>query len=107
MRDACTVGGPRSSEGFDAGYDGWHDGGADRRHNRSAIQSDGHRPALHVIDRVDFDALLGALAGRGYSLGRSKRRDGAIVYDEIAVATDLPVGLTASRTVSLPAGGAG
>jgi ferredoxin len=94
MRDACTVGGPRSSEGFDAGYDGWHDGGADRRHNRSAINLMATAPALHVIDRVDFDALLGALAGRGYSLVGPSVRDGAIVYDEIAVATDLPVGLT-------------
>jgi len=50
--------------------------------------------ASHVIDRGDFDALLGALAGRGYALIAPTVRDGAIVYDQIAATADLPVGLT-------------
>jgi sulfhydrogenase subunit beta (sulfur reductase) len=47
-----------------------------------------------VIERADFDALLGALAARGYTIVGPTVRDKAIVYDEIATATDLPVGWT-------------
>ena len=47
-----------------------------------------------VIERGDFDALLGALAGRGYTVVGPTVRDRAIVYDEISSATDLPIGWT-------------
>jgi sulfhydrogenase subunit beta (sulfur reductase) len=49
---------------------------------------------LHVIERGDFDALLGALAARGYKIVGPTVRDRTIVYDEIAAASDLPVGWT-------------
>jgi ferredoxin len=39
-------------------------------------------------------ALLGALASRGYRLVGPTRRDGAIVYDHLASADDLPAGWT-------------
>ncbi len=48
----------------------------------------------HVLERADFDALLGALARRGYTVVGPTVRDGAIVYDEIAASADLPVGWT-------------
>jgi sulfhydrogenase subunit beta (sulfur reductase) len=48
----------------------------------------------HVIERGDFDALLGALARRGYTIVGPTVRDQAIVYDRIAAATDLPIGWT-------------
>ncbi len=48
----------------------------------------------HVIEREHFDALLGALARRGYTIVGPTVRDRAIVYDEIAAADDLPVGWT-------------
>jgi len=48
----------------------------------------------HVIERTDFDALLGALSRRGYTIVGPTVRDRAIVYDEIICAADLPVGWT-------------
>jgi hypothetical protein len=48
----------------------------------------------HVIERSDFDALLGALARRGYTIVGPTVRDHAIVYDEIESSADLPVGWT-------------
>jgi sulfhydrogenase subunit beta (sulfur reductase) len=48
----------------------------------------------HVVERRDFDALLQALARRGYTVVGPTVRDQAIVYDEIAASTDLPVGWT-------------
>lgn len=51
-------------------------------------------PVAHVIDRHDFDDLLMAIARRGYSLIAPTVRDGAIVYDEIDSAGDLPIGWT-------------
>ena len=50
--------------------------------------------AAHVIERGDFDALLEALAGRGYTVLGPTVRDQTIVYDEIERASDLPVGWT-------------
>jgi ferredoxin len=50
--------------------------------------------ALDVIERGDFDQLLGALARRGYTVIGPTIRDRAIVYDEIAAAADLPIGWT-------------
>jgi ferredoxin len=47
---------------------------------------------VHVIERSDFDALLDALARRGYKIVGPTVRDQAIVYDEIASSADLPVG---------------
>jgi ferredoxin len=47
-----------------------------------------------VIERADFDALLGALARRGYTVVGPTVRDRAIVYDEIASSADLPIGWT-------------
>ena len=48
----------------------------------------------HVIERIDFDALLAALIGRGYTVVGPTVRSEAIVYDEITRAEDLPVGWT-------------
>jgi sulfhydrogenase subunit beta (sulfur reductase) len=48
----------------------------------------------HVIERSDFDALLGAIARRGYTTVGPTVRDGAIVYGEISCAAELPVGWT-------------
>jgi len=50
--------------------------------------------AAHVVERIDFDALLDALARRGYTIVGPTVRDQAIVYDEIASSMDLPVGWT-------------
>src|ERR1035438_4054556 len=49
---------------------------------------------VHVIERGDFDALLSALAGRGYTIVGPTIRDRAIVYDSITSAVDLPIGWT-------------
>ena len=48
--------------------------------------------ALRVIERDSFDALLAALASRGYTIIGPTMRDQAIMYDEISAATDLPIG---------------
>jgi sulfhydrogenase subunit beta (sulfur reductase) len=48
----------------------------------------------HVIERVDFDALIAALTGRGYTVVGPTVRAEAIVYDEIMRTDDLPVGWT-------------
>jgi len=48
----------------------------------------------HVIERSDFDALLGALLRRGYTIVGPTVRDRAIVYDEIESSAELPVGWT-------------
>jgi len=50
-------------------------------------------PAV-AFNRADFDALLSALVRRGYTVVGPTVRDGAIVYDEIGCAVDLPVGWT-------------
>ena len=50
--------------------------------------------AGHVIDRRDLDALLEALARRGYTVIGPTVRDGAIIYDELASAAELPIGWT-------------
>jgi formate hydrogenlyase subunit 6/NADH:ubiquinone oxidoreductase subunit I len=47
-----------------------------------------------VVEGHDLDALLDALRHRGYSLLGPTLRDGAIVYDEIRSAADLPAGWT-------------
>ena len=49
---------------------------------------------VQVIERGGFDALLGALASRGYTIVGPTVRDRAIVYDEISCAADLPIGWT-------------
>ena len=56
-------------------------------------------PKLDIGDKVVFeadglDALLGALRQRGYRVMGPTVRDGAIVYDSIAAAKDLPRGWT-------------
>mgnify|MGYP001236477557 CR=1 FL=1 len=47
-----------------------------------------------VLERQDFQCLLDALNGQGYRLIAPTPRDGAVVYDEIAAVSDLPIGLT-------------
>src|SRR5689334_23150527 len=47
---------------------------------------------VHVIERDDFDALLGALRARGYTIVGPTVANGAIVYDEVSSSVDLPVG---------------
>ena len=50
--------------------------------------------ASFVIERSDFDALLGALQHRGHTIIGPTIRDGAIIYDEVACAAQLPAGWT-------------
>ena len=47
-----------------------------------------------IIDRDDVQALIDALAARGYRVLGPTARDGAIVYDNIARVEDLPAGWT-------------
>jgi sulfhydrogenase subunit beta (sulfur reductase) len=47
-----------------------------------------------VVARDDLQALIDALAGRGYQVLGPTVRDGAIIYDGIARLQDLPVGWT-------------
>jgi len=49
---------------------------------------------VRVLRRDDFQHLLNALAGRGYRVVGPTVRDGAIVYDDIHDASDLPEGWT-------------
>jgi hydrogenase maturation protease len=49
---------------------------------------------IHVLHRRNFQHLLDALASRGYRIVGPTVRDGAIVYDEIHTASDLPEGWT-------------
>ncbi|HZE05125.1 MAG TPA: 4Fe-4S dicluster domain-containing protein [Solirubrobacteraceae bacterium] len=52
------------------------------------------RDGRHILRRRDFDALLGALTRRGYTVIGPTVRDQAIVYGEVGAASDLPVGWT-------------
>jgi ferredoxin len=47
-----------------------------------------------VLEREAFDSLFDALAQRGYTVIGPTVRDGAIVYDEVRSAGELPVGWT-------------
>ncbi len=47
-----------------------------------------------IVRREDFPRLFEALRGRGYTLIGPTVRDGAIVYDEVASVSDLPIGWT-------------
>ena len=47
-----------------------------------------------VLAGPDIDRLVGALQTRGYDVVGPTVRDGAIIYDRLASASDLPVGLT-------------
>ena len=47
-----------------------------------------------MIARADLDDLLGAIARRGFRLIGPTLSDGAIIYDDIASAADLPAGWT-------------
>ena len=49
---------------------------------------------VRILHRRDFQHLLNALASRGYRIVGPTVRDGAIVYDEIHAASDLPEGWT-------------
>jgi hypothetical protein len=50
--------------------------------------------SVRVLHRPDFQHLLDALASRGYRIVAPTLRDGAIVYEEIHAASDLPEGWT-------------
>ena len=50
--------------------------------------------APSVLDAAHFDALLQAIADEGYALIGPTVRDGAIIYDEIESAQELPIGWT-------------
>src|SRR3989337_1859229 len=50
--------------------------------------------AQAVLDLAGFGQLLDLLRASGYRLIGPGRRDGAIVYDEISSAADLPAGWT-------------
>lgn len=47
-----------------------------------------------ILERRDFNRLFQALKSRGYCVAGPTVREGAIVYDEVASADDLPVGWT-------------
>ncbi len=49
---------------------------------------------IRIVLRHDFQRLLDALANRGYRVVGPTVRDGAIVYEEIHAASDLPEGWT-------------
>ncbi len=52
-------------------------------------------PPPHATIGLDgLDALVGVLRDRGYRVVGPTRRDGAIVYEEIASADELPAGWT-------------
>ena len=61
--------------------------GADRSHADLAA-------AIHCFEASQLGALLDALGARGYQIVGPTRRDGAIVYDRLASADDLPAGWT-------------
>jgi ferredoxin len=50
--------------------------------------------ANSVIDLGGLDDLVGVLRARGFTVLGPTRRDGAIVYEELDSATDLPIGWT-------------
>jgi ferredoxin len=52
------------------------------------------RPDRVILDREHLQSLFDALAQRGYKLLGPTLRDGAIVYDELTSAADLPAGWT-------------
>jgi sulfhydrogenase subunit beta (sulfur reductase) len=51
-------------------------------------------PSRYTVQRDDFDALLGVLLRRGYTVLGPTVRDQAIVYDQIERGSDLPIGWT-------------
>jgi ferredoxin len=51
-------------------------------------------PSGYTMERDAFDAFLGVLARRGFTVLAPTVRSEAIVYDEISAAADLPVGWT-------------
>jgi sulfhydrogenase subunit beta (sulfur reductase) len=52
------------------------------------------RSDQRMIARADLDELLGAISRRGFRLIGPTLRDGAIIYDDISSAADLPAGWT-------------
>src|SRR5512137_2782314 len=51
-------------------------------------------PEYSILRREHFDQFLAALRNRGYQVIGPTVRDGAILYDELGSAADLPVGWT-------------
>jgi ferredoxin len=51
-------------------------------------------PELSILRREHFDQFLDSLKNRGYQVIGPTVRDGAIVYDELGSAADLPAGRT-------------
>ena len=49
---------------------------------------------MQIVERSAFPVLCEALQRRGYDLVGPTVRDGAIVYDRLASADDLPIGWT-------------
>ena len=47
-----------------------------------------------VLEAARLDALIGALREQGWNVVGPRLEDGAIIYDEIASAADLPAGWT-------------
>ncbi len=50
-------------------------------------------PPAHYLERSDLDALIAALAGRGYEVVGPTVAGGAVVYEPIASSADLPAGV--------------
>jgi len=57
-------------------------------------ESEQHEPETFVFERRHFDSLLSALKRRGYKVVGPTVQDGALVYDGLASAEDLPAGYT-------------
>ena len=53
--------------------------------------------ATSVIEPAALDTLIGALRGKGYRVLGPTVRDGAIVYDDLDSAAELPIGWTDSQ----------
>jgi sulfhydrogenase subunit beta (sulfur reductase) len=60
----------------------------------SLKKSDRHDPETFVIEHQHFDSLLTTLKQRGYRVVGPTAQEGALVYDELTSADDLPSGCT-------------
>lgn len=65
-----------------------------RLHSNGAGKINQTMPEHSILRREHFDQFLAALRNRGYQVIGPTVRDGAIIYDELGSAADLPVGWT-------------
>jgi ferredoxin len=67
---------------------------------RAMDEQAGTHPGV-LIEREQLDLLLGSVRARGYTIVGPVARDGAIVYDELESAADLPEGWTDEQEAGL------